>query len=174
VDAHLSHASGFLAAWTGPPPATALDLGAGGGVPAFPLALAWSESRWALVEASGRRARFLGDAVLRLGLSARVEVWEGRAEELGRDASRRLTRDLVTARSFARPAVTAECAAPFLAVGGRLLVSEPPEERAWPPESLAELGLRPLGRAGSVMVLEQSETCPDRFPRRRPEAHALF
>jgi 16S rRNA (guanine527-N7)-methyltransferase len=126
------------------------------------------------VEANGRRTRFLGDALERLGLGARVEVWEGRAEALGRDAGRRHRRDLVTARSFGPPSVTAECAAPFLAVGGRLVVSEPPEDRVWPPGPLAELGLRPLGRSGPVMVLEQAEPCPDRFPRRRPAGHPLF
>jgi 16S rRNA (guanine527-N7)-methyltransferase len=140
----------------------------------LPLALAWPESRWTLVEANGRRARFLLDAVHRLELRARVEVWEARAEELGRDAGRRFSRTLVTARGFASPAVTAECAAPFLAVGGRLLVSEPPDVRPWPPARLAELGLHPVGRSGSVMVLEQAEACPERFPRRRPEANPLF
>ena len=42
--------------------------------------------------------------------------------------------DAVVARSFASPAVTAECAAPLLRLGGRLIVSEPPERGArWQP-----------------------------------------
>ena len=32
---------------------------------------------------------------------------------------------------------------------------------------LGELGLAVLGRRGWVMVLEQREPCPERFPRRR-------
>ncbi|MCU1449254.1 MAG: rRNA small subunit methyltransferase [Acidimicrobiales bacterium] len=127
-----------------------------------------------LLDAQGRRARFLREAVDRLGLTGRTEVWEGRAEVLGRDDWRRSTFAAVVARSFGRPAVTAECAAPFLAIGGHLLISEPPEGRAWPPGPLAELGLRPVSRAGPVMVLEQVQPCPDRFPRRRPEGRPLF
>jgi 16S rRNA (guanine527-N7)-methyltransferase len=80
----------------------------------------------------------------------------------------------VTARSFGRPAVTAECAAPLLKTGGWLLVSEPPsDERTeaprWPPEPLLQLGLVPEEQAREefeYQVLRQREACPDRFPRR--------
>jgi 16S rRNA (guanine527-N7)-methyltransferase len=138
------------------------------------LALTWVQTRWLLVEANGRRARFLVRAVRRLGMEGRVAVRAVRAEVLGRDAGERGSHDAVLARGFGPPAVTAECAAPFLAVGGRLLTSEPPDRRPWPGEALAELGLAPRGRNGSVMVLEQARPCPDRFPRRAPAKHPLF
>ena len=60
-----------------------------------------------------------------LWLGDRVEVWCGRAERLGRDAHRRGAFDAVVSRGFGAPAITAECAAPFLRVGGQLVVSEP-------------------------------------------------
>jgi 16S rRNA (guanine527-N7)-methyltransferase len=151
-----------------------VDLGSGGGVPALPLALAWPESRWLLVEANGRRARFLVRALHSLGLDARAEVRAVRAEVLGRDPAQRGRHDLVVARGFASPAVTAECGAPFLAVGGGLLTSEPPDIRAWPEGALAALGLVPEGRRGSVMVLRQEAPCPGRFPRRDPRKRPLF
>ena len=97
-----------------------------------------------------------------------------RAETLGRDAQERGQHQAVVARGFGPPAVTAECAAPFLAVGGRLLTSEPPDERPWPEGPLDEVGLAVLGRRGSVMVLEQRTPCPERFPRRAPGKHPLF
>ena len=50
----------------------------------------------------------------------------GRAEDWAHEPELRETFDLVTARSFARPAVTAEIACGFLKVGGLLVVSEPP------------------------------------------------
>ena len=78
------------------------------------------------------------------------------------------------ARGFGPPAVTAECAAPFLAMGGRLLTSEPPDERPWPSEALAQLGLTPRRRRHGVMVLEQVRLCPGRFPRRSPAKRPLF
>lgn len=79
----------------------------------------------------------------------------------------------MVARGFGPPAVTAECAAPLLAEGGRLTVSEPPEpppdRPRWPPEGLAELGLA-LGPEWHVPFhyrsFVQVERCPDRYPRR--------
>ena len=89
---------------------------------------------------------------------------------------------MVTARGFGPPAVTAECAAPLLAVRGRLVVSEPPEEddRRWPTKALAELGLRPSGRLEQAFarfqVLRQEQLCPVTFPRRSgvPAKRPLF
>ena len=177
VTDHLDHARAFLDAT--PPPNRALDLGSGAGIPGLALALAWGGSKWALVEANGRRARFLVEAAARLGLEERVEVWTERAEVLGREPERRAGRDLAVARSFGPPAVTAECAAPFLSLGGSLAVSEPPEGGAhrWPEEGLAQLGLRAVGVVGGnarVMVFGQERLCPTRFPRRAPSKRLLF
>ncbi len=138
------------------------------------MALAWRESRWLLVEANGRRARFLLQALHRLGLDARAEVRAVRAEVLGRDPAQRGGNDLVVARGFAAPAITAECGAPLLVVGGRLITSEPPEEREWPASPLEVLGLVAEARRGSVMVLRQATRCPERFPRRSPGKRPLF
>ena len=66
----------------------------------------------------------------------------------GREPGLRAGFDGVLARSFGRPAVLAECAAPLLRVGGWLLVSEPPrsdledgQDVRWPAEPLRQLGL---------------------------------
>lgn len=174
VEGHLTHAEGFRQAWVGPPPDSTVDLGSGGGVPGLPLALAWPAAAWVLVEANGRRARFLVHAVRALGIDDRVRVRAERAEVVGRDPAERGRHQAVIARGFGPPAVTVECGAAFLAVGGRLLTSEPPEERPWPAAPLAELGLAVQGRHGGVMVLEQRAPCPDRFPRRAPAKRPLF
>lgn len=174
IQGHLAHARTYVRAWDGPPPPSAADLGSGGGVPSLPLALEWADSQWALVEASGRRARFLARATRELGLEDRVEIWHGRAEALAQDPERRGRRDLVTARGFAPPAVTAECGAPFLTTGGRLLVSEPPEGRVWPERELELLGLRFDGRRDGVAILTQVQLCPPTFPRRAPLKDPLF
>ena len=64
----------------------------------------------------------------------------------------------------------------MLRVGGRLLVSEPPDARAgrWPPGELAMLGLVPEGGAESPRIVRfrQGELCPARFPRRAPHPQA--
>lgn len=152
--------------------AACLDLGSGAGLPGLPLALLWPESRWTLVDAGGRRVEFLAAAVDALGIGDRVRVVEGRAEELARREELRGRFDLVVARGFGPPAVTAECGAGFLAVGGRLVVSEPPGGRPdrWPAAGLAALGMEPAAtvEAGgaSYAVVRQGAPCPDRYPRR--------
>ncbi|MGH9178846.1 MAG: RsmG family class I SAM-dependent methyltransferase [Acidimicrobiales bacterium] len=182
VEGHIEHAAGFLQAVGEPAPSRVIDLGSGGGIPGLALALAWPAAAVCLLDSSVRRARFLADAVRQLGLTDRVVVAQTRAEDAGRDTQWRGRADLVVARSFGPPAVTAECAAPLLAVGGRLVVSEPPEGTAerWPPEALATLGLRPTGRVEQAFsrfqVLRQEEPCPEAFPRRvgTPAKRPLF
>jgi 16S rRNA (guanine527-N7)-methyltransferase len=178
IEAHLANAAAF-ARVCGTPPVRALDLGSGGGVPGLVLASSWAASTWVLLDAMVRRCAFLRGAVAELGLAERVRVIEDRAERTGREEAWRGTFDLVTARSFARPAVTAECAAPFLRVGGTLLVSEPPDEPdRW--EGVALLGLEDRGLVGDrdthIRVLAQVAPCEQRYPRRVgvPEKRPLW
>lgn len=148
-----------------------LDLGSGGGLPGLPLALALPEWSWVLLDGSLKRADFLREAVENLSLSGRVQVRAERAETAGRSPDLRGTFDVVVARSFGSAAVTAECASPFLRLGGTLVVAEPPggAPRRWPAEGLAALGLTPrrsVTEPSAFRVLEQVSLCPDRFPRR--------
>jgi 16S rRNA (guanine527-N7)-methyltransferase len=185
MDHALGYAQGFPS-----PPHRFLDLGSGGGVPGLVLALRWPAAEGVLLDASARRCAFLAESVAQLGCRSRVRVVRARAEEAGRRADLRGTFAAVVARGFGPPAATAECGAPFLAVGGRLVVSEPPggggdelprDETAdrWPPDGLAALGLTRgdawRSRFGYQSLVLQ-RTCPDRFPRRNgvPAKRPLF
>lgn len=162
---HVTHAARFAAA-APDPPADALDLGAGGGVPGLVLARTWPASRWVLLDVHLRRTAFLTSAVVELELDDRVRVVRSRAEEAGRDDSLRGHFDLVTARSFGPPAVTAECGAPFLRLDGSLLVSEPPHGGdRWPADALAPLGLAPDAQVAGIQVLRLDRLPESRFPR---------
>jgi len=180
LDAQLAHAAGYFAPWPLPVRARVIDLGSGGGIPALPLALAHPETTWTLVEAWTRRAVLLRRFVAELGLGGRVEVLAERAEHVGRTSARG-TADIVTARSFGPPAVTLECAAPLLRVGGRAVLSVREEEPSWPADVLVGLGLSPVtsewheGRFAYRSVVAISG-CPERFPRRvgQPERRPLF
>lgn len=175
VEAHIAHAAAFLTALDGVE-GTVVDLGSGGGVPGLVVAVARPDLHLVLVDARGKRCRFLEEAVAALALAA--EVVEGRAEVIGR-SDRRGAANAVLARSFGPPATTAECAAPLLRVGGRLIVSEPPEAPdRWPAAALGALGLRPDDLTGdhSVRTLVQVHPCPERYPRRdgMPAKRPLF
>lgn len=172
-EVHVGHSLAFVAAWSrvrGTPPAAVLDLGSGGGLPGLVLAVAWPDVRLTLLDSSRRRTDFLVDAVGELGLASRVGVACGRAEELGR-RDLRGRYDLVVARSFASPAVTAECGAPFVGRAGYLAIAEPPGGRAgrWPATGLAMLGLRDAGvvtEPAAVRLLAAVEPIDERYPRR--------
>ena len=189
LEIQLRHAEEFAEiarALESSPRPRVVDLGSGGGLPGLVVAQHWPEASLVLLDASARRTDFLRRAVERLGLQGRIEVVGGRAEELGRDGRLRGGFDGVLARSFGRPAVVAECAAPFLKVGGWLVVSEPPAhdggtqgDERWPHEGLRQLGLVPSDPARgefAFQVLRQAEPCPERFPRRNgvPAKKPLF
>ena len=161
----------------------AVDLGTGGGVPGLVLATL-TLNRWILVDRGDRRCTFLRWAVRELGIADRVEVHAMDAASVARGELRGRA-GLVTARSFAAPGPTAECAAPLLAPDGVLVVSEPPGDDSgawnrWVPEALDKLGIADIGgwRHGGAgyRAMRSTGTCPERFPRRfkRQLADPLF
>ena len=189
LDPQVRHARGFATIGRRLSPAGSprlVDLGSGGGLPGLVVAAEWPEVTVALLEANGRRAAFLRRAIERLGFEGRVSVLEERAEVCGREPGLRAGFDGTLARSFGRPAVAAECAAPLLKVGGWLLVSEPPRSESgeegdsrWPAAPLRQLGLQPaevLHEGFEYRLLRQAEACPERFPRRNgvPAKKPLF
>jgi 16S rRNA (guanine527-N7)-methyltransferase len=185
IEAHFGHAQGFAVAAEdarGGAPASFADLGTGGGVPGLVLADRWIRSEAVLVEVGRRRAEFLREAAADLGLGSRVQIREERAEALGRDPALREYFELVTARSFAAPSVTAEVAAGLVAVGGLLVVSEPPEtdESRWPGDPLRLLSFGPaqvveIGEA-HFATLPKVAAVSDRYPRAvgRPAKRPLW
>jgi 16S rRNA (guanine527-N7)-methyltransferase len=97
-----------------------IDVGSGGGLPGLPLAVVQPEVDFTLLEATGKKADFLADAALRLGL-ANVEVVNDRAETIGRDRDHhREQYDLVVARAVGRLVVLVELTVPLARVGGHV------------------------------------------------------
>ena len=194
IDGYLSHSQGFLDVIQENNIVTddVLDLGSGGGIPGLFLATQLSNSRFVLLDASIRRCQFLSEAVQSLNISSRVQVVCERAEIAARNTELRGSFSLVVARGFGQPSVTAECAVPFLKVGGILLVSEPPsthnnqvrdgiDEDAirWPREGCAKLGLVVENKTAlpySFIQLRLTDPCPDQYPRRNgvPGKKPLF
>ncbi len=175
IRVHYQHGQRFL------PPLEGLvgrvaDLGSGGGLPGLVIAEARPDLSLVLIDSNVRRVAHLRWAVGLLELSARVEVVLGRAEEL----SDQLPSDFVAvvARSFGPRSAVCECGAPLLAHGGRLLISEPPERRQWPPEALVPLGLGvdPAWSDTPIAVLTKLGTTQDQFPRpwREQQKRPLF
>ncbi len=99
---------------------TLLDVGSGAGLPGLALKIALPRLRVTLLDATGKRVRFLQGVIDDLALRG-IGAVQGRAEELARDGEWREQFDLVTARALARLPTLLEWCLPFARVGGLLL-----------------------------------------------------
>lgn len=107
IDRHLLDSLAIAAYVQG---TTLADLGSGAGLPGIPLAVLAPDRQFLLVDANGKKARFLREAVRRLELT-NVRVAECRVEEAAGSF------DCICTRAFAS-------LAEMLAWGGRLLAPD--------------------------------------------------
>ena len=172
LDIHIEHSENFINQ-IGGEEGRILDLGSGGGLPSLVwLALDPDISITAL-DAMKKRCDFLESVRLsEASLLSRFQVLNARAEELARDVIYKHTFQLIVARGFASPSVTAECATGLLSLGGRLVVSARPdkEEDRWDTQHLLQLGMQlkeitSLGSSHAAHIVKISLENP-KFPRR--------
>jgi 16S rRNA G527 N7-methylase RsmG len=133
-----------------------VDLGSGGGLPALVIAWRRNNLELTMVERRASRADLLRRGVAALHLRDRVTVLA--TDVAAVCAQRPHTYDVVTARSFGDPAVTAQFAGRLLADGGVALISEPPVDRtaAWSEVLRNGLGLVDEGVEQGIRVLRRT------------------
>jgi len=148
-----------------------IDIGSGGGLPAVPLALAFPDVEFTLLEANQRKCSFLEFVAGSLGIR-NVRVAPGRAENLAHKPELREAFDRAISRAAARPAVLLELALPFVRTGGDLVA----EVGAIDPHSLDEAA-RILGGGpprlepaacgtGALLTVAKIAPTPAQYPRR--------
>jgi 16S rRNA (guanine527-N7)-methyltransferase len=148
-----------------------VDIGSGGGLPAIPLAIV-AGVEITLVEATGKKARFLSAALEQLGLDG--AVIPQRAEAAARLPELRDRFACGTARAVSSGTTTAELVLPFLRPGGLAMLQRgtmsPGERNALADAALvlnAELeGITPVGPGREIALLRKKGLTPQRFPRR--------
>lgn len=157
-----------------PPGAQVADVGAGGGLPGLPLAIALPHLSFTLLEATGKKARFLAQAAAALGLENVVVVHE-RAEVFGRGPAREQFA-AVTSRALARLPVLLELTLPLLRVGGVDLALKGAQAQAEIQQ--AQRALQVLGgvvrrtvrtATATIVAIEKIAPTPPRYPRRPGE-----
>lgn len=184
IEPHFTHSLGFALCWEErepAPPNCFLDLGSGGGLPGLYLLDRW-RCPAVFTDSMIKRANFLEEVLQWEDAPTNGRVITGRVEETARIPELVEDFDLVTARSFGPPAVTAECGAQFLRIGGVLIVSEPPEDTdhdRWNAPNLADLGLVAEGRVrhgAAYQVLRKTHSTPSEYPRSigTPRKRPLF
>ena len=141
------------------------DVGTGAGFPGLPLAIASPERRFTLIEATGKKARYVAATVERLGLS-NVEVVNSRAEAYRPERPF----DVVVARAVAAVADLIAYAGHLCAPGGRILAMKgkrPDREIVALPAGFRVLGVHRLRVPGLDEERHLVEIC-----RARPSSSA--
>ena len=103
-----------------PQGASVADIGSGGGFPALPLAIARSDLKVTLIEATGKKCGFLQSVVDDLNLR-NARVINARSELVAHERDHREAYDFCTARAVSAMRVLLELALPFVKVGGAVL-----------------------------------------------------
>lgn len=159
-------------------PRSVLDLGSGPGLPGVPLALAYPEQRFYLLEASKKKAEFLKLVKHQLNLE-NLEVLNGRAENLAHNPDHREKYDLVLARAVAELAVILELAAPFCRLNGMFVAYKGPNfssELKQATTAVQLLGMEYHHKVDyelpaamgtrTLLAFKKSVNTPDKYPRR--------
>jgi 16S rRNA (guanine527-N7)-methyltransferase len=155
-----------------------VDIGTGAGFPGLPFKILRQDLEMTLLEATGKKVRFLEQMVRELKLPS-VRVLQGRAEELARDRAHRERYALALARAVAPLRILVELALPFVRVGGYLAtpkgsgatreVREAENalvECGGSVQSVQRLDVPGPGPAPTLVLVRKSAETPDRYPRR--------
>ena len=167
-------------------PLALLDVGSGAGFPGLPLQIVFPHWQITLLEATGKKVRFLEAVISELELQARAI--QGRAEELAHNQQHRARYDLVTARAVAALPTLLEYCLPFCRPGGLVIAPKKGEISAEVEQgkrAAARLGgrfveVRPFSLPGledqrALIVFQAIRNAPSQYPRRAgaPVKHPL-
>ena len=154
-----------------------VDVGTGPGFPGIPLKIVEPALKVTLIDGTGKKIRFLQEAVNQLGLET-VQVVQGRAEELGRQPAYRGQFDLVTARAVAPLDTLVEYLLPLCRRGGLVVAykgANAAQEFVAAQEAIALLGgetvrfapveVPTLAEKRTICLIAKNKRTPAKYPR---------
>jgi 16S rRNA (guanine527-N7)-methyltransferase len=155
-----------------------IDVGSGAGFPGLPLKIVRPALRLTLLEATGKKTKFLRHLVSLLQLKD-VDVVHARAEEIGQDPQQRESYDWVLARAVAALPTLVEYLLPLCRLGGRCLAQKGEDaaaEATGAQAAIALLGgrlnrllpveLPGLAETRHLVLIDKIARTPAKYPRR--------
>ena len=154
---------------------TVADVGTGAGFPGLPLKIAEPSIDLTLLDAQGKRVRFLETVCAQLGLTG-VACVHGRAEEFAAD--QRESFDIVTSRAVAALPVLCELCLPLVKVGGCFLAMKSVDSDAeldsakhaldllgGQVESLRDYQIPGTNVYHRLVIIKKFRKTPEKYPR---------
>lgn len=103
-----------------------IDVGTGGGFPGVPLAIAFPEKNFLLMDSLNKRLKVIDELTANIGID-NVNTLHGRAEEMARKNELRESFDLCVSRAVANMSTLSEYCLPFVKVGGMFIAYKGPD-----------------------------------------------
>lgn len=151
-----------------------IDVGTGGGIPGLPIAICRPDLNVTLLDATGKKVRFLEDVIQELDLQ-NVQAFQARSEDVAHHKSSREMYDVVVARAVARLPALSELVLPLTRVGGVAILAKGASVQDEIDEAqhairlfggkLREISVSPINHARFV-VLDKVNSTPSDYPRR--------
>jgi len=153
---------------------TVCDVGTGAGFPGMPLAIAYPDIQFDLIDSLGKRIDFLNFCIGELGMQ-NAKAYHVRAEEFA--SEKRESFDIVTSRAVARLHILAELCAPLVAIGGQFVTLKGPagyDELVEADKGPSKLGLKHVNTTQASidevgqrvnLYFEKVDQTPKKYPR---------
>lgn len=103
-----------------------IDVGTGAGFPGVPLAIAFPEKEFVLMDSLNKRIKIINELCSEAGIM-NVTAVHGRAEELARRKDMRESFDVCVSRAVANMSTLSEYCLPFVRTGGTFIAYKGPD-----------------------------------------------
>jgi len=157
---------------------TVCDLGTGAGFPGIPMAIAYPNIQFTLIDSLNKRIKFLQEVVDALGLK-NVTLIHARAEEAGRNKLYREKFDLVVSRAVANISTLSEYCLPLVKLNGYFISfksGDIKEEVSLSGNAIQKLGgsmkepvyfsLPDTDISRSFIIIDKKKSTPKAYPRK--------